>query len=268
VFRFALLLLLLTFAVACGGSDKPAPKKSGSSESAAVDEEEDDGGSSVRQTYSPDKGTAAVSGVVKFEGTARRRDIDMGAEAYCVNCYSEGEAPKSESVIVGDNGELANVFVHITSGLKNWKFPKGTGEVHIDQHKCMYVPHVTGVQTGQTLKIKNSDTILHNIHASDKNGEDWFNQGQPNEGDTFSREVSQAGFYTMKCDVHGWMSAFICVVKTPFFAVTGTDGAFTLDKLPAGTYTIEAWHEKYGTQTQEVTVKDSESDKVSFTFAK
>jgi len=270
VFRYFLMLLLLTFAVACGGSDKPAPKTSGG-DSAAVDEDdEDDTGISVRQTYSADKGTAGVKGTIKFEGKARRRPIDMGSEKYCENCYGEDGPPKSESVVVGENGELANVFVHITSGLKNWKFQKGTGEVHIDQIKCMYVPHVTGVQVGQTLKIANSDSVMHNIHASDKSGDDWFNQGQPNKGDVFTREVggSDAGFYTMKCDVHGWMAAYICVVKNPFFAVSGTDGAFSLDKLPAGTYTVEAWHEKYGKKTQQVTVKDGETAEISFTFSK
>jgi len=262
------LLMLLSFAVACGGSDKPASSTSGGGDSSTVEDDEEDDGASVRQTYSPDKGTAAVKGAVKFEGKARRRTIDMGSEKYCVNCYAEGGAPKSETVVVGENGELANVFVQVKSGLKNWKFPKGTGEVKIDQHKCMYIPHVTGMQTGQTLKVLNSDTVMHNIHASDKTGADWFNQGQPNKGDVFTREVTDAGFYKMKCDVHGWMAAHICVVKHPFYAVTGEDGAFSLDKLPAGTYTIEAWHEKYGTQSQEVTVKDGETATVSFTFKK
>ena len=269
MFRFVLLLMLLSFAVACGGSDKPDSKTSGGGSSAVEEDDEEDTGISVRQTYSADKGTAAVSGTIKFEGKARRRPIDMGSEKYCVNCYSEdGTPPKSESVIVGDNGELANVFVTVTKGLKNWKFKKGSGEVLIDQIKCMYVPHVTAVQVGQTLKVKNSDGVMHNIHATDKNGTDWFNQGQPNKGDVFTREVTDAGIYTMKCDVHGWMSSYICVVKNPFYDVTGTDGAFSLDKLPAGTYTIEAWHEKYGTQTQEVTVGDGETKSISFTFKK
>ena len=270
MFRFALLILLLCFAVACGGSDKPSSSSTGGgSSSTAADDEDDDEGVSVRQKYTADKGTATVKGTVRFEGTARRRVIDMGAEKYCVNCYQDGAKPKSETVVVGENGELANVFISVTKGLKNWKFAKGSGDVNIDQKQCMYVPHVTGMQTGQTLKIKNSDPIMHNIHATDsKRGEDWFNEGQPVQGQVFSRDVTDAGTYKLKCDVHGWMAAYICVVKNPFYAVSGTDGAFALDKLPAGTYTIQAWHEKYGTQTQEVTVKDGETATISFTFKK
>ena len=90
---------------------------------------------------------------------------------------------------------------------------------------------------------------MHNIHATDSRGDDVFNQGQPNKGDVYDRQMTDAGVLKMKCDVHGWMKSYILVFKNPFFAVTGTDGAFTLDKLPAGTYTVQAWHEKYGTRS-------------------
>jgi hypothetical protein len=71
----------------------------------------------------------------------------------------------------------------------------------------------------------------------------------------------------IKCDVHSWMNSYIGVVSNPFFAVTGDDGTFDLSELPAGTYTIEAWHEKYGTQTQEVTVGDGDAQEISFSFS-
>jgi uncharacterized protein (DUF2141 family) len=71
----------------------------------------------------------------------------------------------------------------------------------------------------------------------------------------------------LECNVHGWMQAYVGVLPHPFFAVTGTDGKFTIANLPAGTYTVEAWHEKYGTQTATVTVAATGSKTQDFTFA-
>jgi plastocyanin len=269
--RYLLLLLLIGFFVACGGSEDKAKSSSSSSSAGADEEEEEEGGASLRQTYSADKGSATVSGTVKWEGKApKRRAIDMAAEKYCVNCYTDGEAPRSESAVVGANGEFANVFVYIKAdGLKGWKVPKGSATRTIDQLHCRYIPHVIGVQTGDKLNVKNSDPIMHNIHANPKDGgSDWFNQGQPNKGDVFDTTVDQAGFFKMKCDVHGWMSAFICVVNHPFFAVTGEDGKFSISNLPAGSYTLIAWHEKYGQKETSITVGDGESKTASFSFSK
>jgi hypothetical protein len=80
---------------------------------------------------------------------------------------------------------------------------------------------------------------------------------------TFTKKEVMVPF---KCDVHGWMNAYVGVLDHPYFATTGGDGAFALNKLPPGTYTIEAWHEKFGTQTQSVTVGPKESKEITFTF--
>jgi hypothetical protein len=69
-----------------------------------------------------------------------------------------------------------------------------------------------------------------------------------------------------KCDVHKWMHAFVGVLDHPYYAVTGADGAFDLTGLPPGTYTIEAWHETLGAQTQTVTIGEQETGDVAFTF--
>ena len=71
----------------------------------------------------------------------------------------------------------------------------------------------------------------------------------------------------IKCDVHSWMATYVGVLSHPFYSVSDGEGSFDLSELPAGTYTIEAWHEKYGTQTQEVTVGDGESQEISFSFS-
>ena len=158
------------------------------------------------------------------------------------------------------------MFVYVKDGLGNRVFPAPGTPVVLDQRDCHYVPHVFGIQVGQTLEIVNSDPTLHNIHfIPDANRE--FNMGEPIQGmrqpHVFSvKEV----LIPIKCDVHNWMNAYAGVVDSPFFAVTGEDGTFTLKGLPPGTYTIEAVHEKLGRQTQTVTIGPKETKDTAFTF--
>lgn len=118
----------------------------------------------------------------------------------------------------------------------------------------------------QKLKISNSDPTLHNIHCwAEKNPQ--FNIGQPVKGMVTEKSFASAEvMIPFRCDVHKWMSAYVGVVAHPYFQVTGKDGAYSLAKLPPGEYVIEAWHEKYGTKTQKVSVSDNETKEVSFSF--
>ena len=136
----------------------------------------------------------------------------------------------------------------------------------IDQVGCRYTPHVFGMRVGQTLKIRNSDATLHNIHATPAANPE-FNMGQPIQGMEFDRTFDAAEVMVpFKCDVHGWMNAYVGVLDHPYFAVTGDDGNFDISELPPGDYVVEAWHEELGTQTQNVTVGEGGTAEVSFTF--
>jgi plastocyanin len=256
--------------VACGGAEKSAAPVA---EAPAVQEHEpvESAGNDVNAgggTWSAEQGTATVTGVVKFEGDApKRRAIDVGSEAFCVQAHKD-DPLRTETVVIGADGGLANVFVQVSAGLEGWKFPDATGEVVLDQKGCQYVPHVLVAQVGQTLKVRNSDPIMHNVHGVNlKTERDEFNWAQTKAGLEDTKDLKKAGGIHIKCDVHGWMGAHLWIVKHPFFAVTGEDGAFTLPKLPPGTYTIEAWHEKLGTKTASVTVGDGEAKEVSFSFS-
>jgi hypothetical protein len=125
---------------------------------------------------------------------------------------------------------------------------------------------VLGVRAGQPISIGNSDGTMHNVHAlAAVNGD--FNFGQPIKGQTNERTFSKPEIMvTFKCDVHSWMNAYVGVVNHPYFAVSEKGGGFELRNVPAGTYTIEAWHEKLGTQTRSVTIGEKESTQISFTF--
>lgn len=218
------------------------------------------------------KGTAVIKGMCKFTGDKPKlMGVNMSADP---NCKHDKPVPNPE-LIVGKDGELPFVFVHIKSGISE-KYDAPKEPAHIDQNGCMYDPHVFGMIAGQALKITNSDDTAHNIHAAPKINNE-FNFGQPKKGmvtvregkDTFKQpEV----MIHIKCDVHPWMSAYVGVVTHPFFAVSSNEkdnrGKFEIKELPAGSYELEAWHEKWGTVTQKVEIKDGETKEINFEFTK
>lgn len=209
-----------------------------------------------------DAGT--VKGVISFEGTPPApKKIDMSEEPTCADKHQAMGGAVTEDVVVKD-GKLKNVFVYIKEGLSG-TYPKPSARVTIDQNGCVYNPHVLGIQPGQTLVIKNSDGLLHNINAKpDQNR--GFNISQPTNMESTRTFTTPEVMIPVECDVHGWMKAYIGVLDHSFYSVTADQGAFALKGLPAGTYVIEAWHEKYGTQTQTVTVAEGQQVEVSFTF--
>jgi plastocyanin len=203
-----------------------------------------------------------ISGKVVLEGTPPENPvIKTGSDPAC----GSGEL-RGESYVV-DKGALQNVFVYIKDGLGNkYIFETPTESVKLDQKGCHYAPHVVGVRVTQPLEIINSDNTMHNVHGMpDTNRE--FNFGQVVAGMkntvTFTAPEVMIPF---KCDVHSWMNAYIGVVNHPYFAVTGSGGTFELKTVPPGTYTVEAWHEKLGRQTQSVTLGEKDNKELTFTF--
>ena len=178
----------------------------------------------------------------------------------------QNSTPQSQETYEVKDGKLANVFVYIKDGLGNFSYDAPSGPMTIDQHGCRYHPHVFGIRVGQELDIVNSDPTLHNIHALPKSNSE-FNTGQPIQGmKTMHMFNAKEVMVPFKCDVHGWMNAYIGVLDHPFFGVTDADGKFSLKGVPPGTYTIEAWHEKGGTQTAMVTIGAKETKPANFTF--
>jgi len=205
-----------------------------------------------------------ASGMVTFTGSApTMAAIDLSGESVCSAKHSTPLT--EESVVVGDGGGLANVFVYVKEGLESLDFPTPSGAVVLDQDGCQYTPHVIGLQVGQDLTLRNSDGILHNIKASPTENRP-FNLSQPVVMDTNRSFATAEIMVPIRCDVHGWMNAYIGVVDHPFHSVSNSSGAFSLSTLPPGDYVIEAWHESYGTQTQTVTVTTGETADVTFTF--
>jgi plastocyanin len=205
-----------------------------------------------------------VAGRVLIDGPVPKNPaIQMSADPFCARANTDGSA--FESFIVADGG-LENVFVWVKDGLGNYYFEVPAEAVTLDQQGCRYRPHVIGVRAGQPIEVGNSDDTLHNVHAQAEINRP-FNIGQSQAGvknlKTFTAPEVMIPF---KCDVHRWMTAYVGVVNHPYFAVTANGGRFELKSLPAGTYTIEAWHERLGTQTQTVVLAERESKDLTFTF--
>jgi plastocyanin len=188
----------------------------------------------------------------------------MSAEAYCSKAHSSPVLP--EEVVAGSDGSLENVIVYVKDGLGNRTFDVPKQVVELNQKGCMYQPHVIAVMAGQEVQVKNDDQTTHNIHPMPKDNREWNKSQPPGSSpieDSFARaEVA----IPVKCNVHPWMKSYIGVFKHPYFFVTAKDGSFDLKNLPPGTYTLEAWHEKYGTSDQTVTIGPKESKTVSFVF--
>lgn len=204
-----------------------------------------------------------ITGVVKFEGQApAAQAIRMDSDPFC----EKQPTNTTETIVIGSGSGLQNVFVYVKDGLGDRVFPVPSTPVVLDQKGCRYTPHVLGIQVGQTLEIASSDNTLHNVHAIPQQNRE-FNMAHPLAGIKHTRVFStKEVMVPFKCDVHKWMSAFLGVLDHPFYAVTTGDGRFELKGLPPGSYTVEAWHEKLGTQTQAVTVGEKQTMDVAFTF--
>ena len=237
-------LLVMATALACGGGDAPAP--------------------AAPAAPAFDPATAGnVSGMVMLDGELpAAEEFMMNSDPVCAMTSTN----TMSSTFVGANGHLGNVFVYVKEGLEGQSVPAASGAIVLNQEGCRYTPHVFGIRVGQTLTINNSDMTLHNIHATPSSN-DEFNMGQPFQGMTFERTFDNPEIMVpFKCDVHGWMNAYVGVLDHPYFAVTAQDGMFDISTLPPGDYLLEAWHEALGTQTQNVTVTTGQTAEVSFTF--
>jgi plastocyanin len=242
-------VVFLAISLACGGNEAPPPAAPA--------------GPAV------DPATAGtVTAIVKFEGQPSAPEtITITGDPKCVS-ENGGPQQADERIVVGENQALQNVFVYVKDGLGGFGFPIPTEPAVLDQDKCRYTPRVIGVRVGQALQVRNSDPLLHNVRSNGVINQ-AFNKSTPLEGVSFNHTFATKEIMVpFKCDVHGWMSAYVGVLDHPYFGTTTPDGRVVLRNLPPGTYTIEAWHEALGTRTEQVTIAAKESKDVGFSFAR
>lgn len=136
----------------------------------------------------------------------------------------------------------------------------------IDQKNLVFIPHVLPLLVGTTVQFINSDDVKHNIFCPSKTKK--FNLGTYSKGVTREVTFDKLGKATLLCNVHAEMSAFVYVLQNPYYTLTGPDGVFTISDIPAGTYTVQTWHEKLKEQEQEVTVGQGETTTISFILSR
>jgi len=207
--------------------------------------------------------SAQITGKVTLDGKAPEPEqVNMAADAKCAAAHPD--PVMDESIVAGENGELANVVVSISAEGKELKGEAPKEPAVLDQVGCQYTPHVLAMMVGQDFVVKNSDPFLHNVHSLALDNP-AFNFGQPNKdpGKKMTNSIKVTERFVIKCDVHPWMISHVNVFEHPFFAVTKEDGTFSIPTkgLEDGSYTLEIWHEKLAAEpiTQEIEVKDGKA---------
>jgi hypothetical protein len=213
-------------------------------------------------------GEGKISGTVKLDGTApHMKGIDMSKDPYCSKAHASDPA-HLETVVAGANGGLENVVLYISDGLAGGALTEvPTTEPVFDQKNCMYTPHVLAMDVNQKFKVNTSDQTTHNIHPlpNPLTGNIPWNQSQPPGAQPIEKSWKSPEVIPVQCNIHPWMHGWFVVVKGPY-ATTDGNGAYTINNVPPGSYTVTAWQESYGTLTQKVTVAAGQSGKADFTF--
>ena len=194
-------------------------------------------GAAYEEIAVKDGGT--LTGVVRFTGTVPKLD------PIAVNKNRDvcGEQKPSEALVVGpDRGVKGTVI--LLEGVTKGK--KATGDVIVDNNKCLFIGHVTAAGPGDRVRVKNSDPILHNTHG--KLGKPTvFNLALPNKDQMVevTKRLTKPGVVRVLCDAHPHMMAWMVVHDSPYYAVTDDKGAFKIDGVPPGTYKVTLWHEGF-----------------------
>jgi len=211
-------------------------------------------------------GEGKITGSVKLDGAApHMKGIDMSKDPYCAKAHAS-DPGHLETYVAGANGGLENVVLYLSEGYSGNPTVSTTAPV-FDQKNCMYTPHVLALDVNQTFKVTTSDQTTHNIHPlpNPMTGNIPWNQSQPPGAQPVEKSWKAVEVIPVKCNIHPWMNGWHVVVRGPY-ATTDSSGNYTINNMPPGSYTVTAWHEAAGTQTQKVTVAAGAAATANFTF--
>ena len=220
---------------------------------------------STKKVYQPNGSEGSFKGTVSLSGTPPGPyKIDMSADPVCdqtnPNLFTE--------YLEVSDGRLANVLIYVktSAALDGLTFETPATNVVLDQRGCRFMPHVLGLRVNQTLEIRNSDNTTQNVHPTPKLNLEWNYSQAPLSEPLMKSFIHSEITIPFKSNQHPWMKAYVGVFAHPFFAVTDSKGAFTIKGLPAGNYTIAAWHEEFGEKTIDVTVYPGSHQSLDFNF--
>ena len=166
--------------------------------------------------------------------------------------------------VSGVSGESV-VYVDVVQGKT---FPAPSEHPVIDQKGLMFTPRLTVVQAGTTVDFLNSDSVAHNVFWTSVGGNKKLthNLGTWPKGEKRSFKFDNPGAVPLLCNVHPEMAGYVIVSPTPYYATTDKSGAFKIENVPDGSYTVTAWHE--GAKGQSKPVTASGDTKADFTLSK
>lgn len=248
--RAGLLAGVMTMTLALGGcGDEPTAETPAAARGAAAPTD------AAPPAARADAGTIEVRVTYQGEPNVETIRINKDVEA----CGKEAPIAK---LVLGESGSVANAVVSVRGldGPPTARTPK------LDQQGCQFQPHVVAMQPGE-LEIHNSDGVLHNIHTYSE-ANDPINKAQPKFKKVMTETFTKPEFIKVTCDVHSWMLGWIAVMPHPYFGVTGDAGVARIEGVPAGSHTIEVWHEELGRRTADVAVKAGETVKTVIEFPK
>ncbi len=204
-----------------------------------------------------------ISGRISYVGQpVKRKEIMPTVDAPV--CGQHGLIPSDELVTSATGGlQYAVVrLTNITAGRPASDLPP----VLLVQKGCMFSPHVFAVSAGTTVRERNEDGILHNVHTHSSRNPPVNFAHTPAISEMPLTSFPAQESVKVTCDVHGWMSAWIWVSPHPYIVVTGADGTYKIPGVPAGQYRLEVWHESLGKVSHEVTVAAGKETRIDLSL--
>ena len=164
-----------------------------------------------------------------------------------------GTSKPEEALEVGSGGGIKNAVLWLPEGPRVVAREAARKKLKLDQEACQFVPHVLAAEVGSTVDVINSDAVLHNVRATEKDAK-AFNYAMPIKGHVVPTHLKTVGTLKLQCDVHPWMRATIQVLPTSAFSVSGDDGSYLIEGVPPGHYKLHLWTERLGERDDEVDV--------------
>jgi plastocyanin len=209
----------------------------------------------------PVTGGGKIEGKVVFQGNVPTKKIIITKDRDAC-----GDTRDEPLLLVGGDKAVQDVVVYLKEVPKGKAWGPAPKTPEIDNVKCRFNPTVQVIRAGP-IDIVNTDPVLHNTHGY-YGKRTAFNVALPNQGQRIKKELERPGVVKVDCDSHGWMLAWVHVADSPYYALTGKDGSFSITDVPPGDYTLVATTDYTGDTTMNVSVKPNEAVKAPIELKK